>query len=94
MFGWAMSFLVVIIIVGVFGFAGVAVTAARLAKVLFVFGLSMFLLLLFAGRRSRQLGSNPPRPGMSRAPLLEPLPRQASPDVANSRQIESIKTKT
>ena len=64
----------VIIIVGVFGFAGVAVTAARLAKVLFVFGLAMFLLLLFAGRRSRQLGSNPPPPGMSRAPLLEPLP--------------------
>ncbi|WP_018079253.1 DUF1328 domain-containing protein [Thiobacillus denitrificans] len=51
MFGWAITFLIVAIIAGVFGFAGVAGTAAWIAKVLFAVGLVMFLALLAAGRR-------------------------------------------
>jgi uncharacterized membrane protein YtjA (UPF0391 family) len=51
MFGWSITFLVVTIIAGVFGFAGMAGTAAWIAKGLFVIGLVMFLILLFAPRR-------------------------------------------
>jgi uncharacterized membrane protein YtjA (UPF0391 family) len=51
MFGWAVTFLVIAIITGVFGFAGIASTATWIAKVLFVVGLVLFLGLLLAGRR-------------------------------------------
>lgn len=50
MFGWAIAFLVVAIIAGIFGFAGLDGTVAGFAKVLFVVGLVAFLLLLFTGR--------------------------------------------
>lgn len=51
MFGWAITFLIVAIIAGVFGFAGIAGTAAWIAKLLFVVGLVVFLALLVMGRR-------------------------------------------
>lgn len=51
MFGWAITFLVVAIIAGIFGFAGVDGTTAWIAKVLFGVGLVVFLLLLVSGRR-------------------------------------------
>lgn len=62
MFGWAITFLIIAIIAGVFGFAGIASTATAIAKVLFVIGLVLFLGLLAMGRRpSSHL--NPPQPG-------------------------------
>ena len=51
MFGWAVTFLIVAISAGIFGFAGLAGTAAWIAKVLFVVGLVVFLALLVSGRR-------------------------------------------
>lgn len=51
MFGWAISFLIVAIVAGIFGFAGLAGTATWIAKVLFVVGLVVFLALLILGRR-------------------------------------------
>ena len=51
MFGWTITFLVIAIIAGVFGFAGIAGTATWIAKVLFVVGVSAFLALLVMGRR-------------------------------------------
>ena len=50
MFGWAVTFLIVAIIAGIFGFAGLAGTTAWIAKVLFIVGLGVFLALLVAGR--------------------------------------------
>jgi uncharacterized membrane protein YtjA (UPF0391 family) len=51
MFGWAITFLIVAIVAGIFGFAGIAGTATWIAKVLFVVGLVVFLVLLVTGRR-------------------------------------------
>lgn len=50
MFGWAVTFLIVAIVAGIFGFAGIAGTATLIAKVLFVVGLVVFLALLVTGR--------------------------------------------
>lgn len=55
MFGWAISFLIVAIIAGIFGFSGIVGTAAGIAKILFVVGLIMFLALLVSGRRTPPL---------------------------------------
>jgi uncharacterized membrane protein YtjA (UPF0391 family) len=51
MFGWAVTFLVVAIVAGIFGFAGIAGPATWIAKILFVVGIAVFLLILVAGRR-------------------------------------------
>ena len=51
MFGWAVTFLIVAIVAGIFGFAGITGTATWIAKVLFVVGLVVFLVLLVTGRR-------------------------------------------
>ncbi len=51
MFGWAITFLIVAIVAGIFGFAGIAGTATWIVKVLFVVSLGVFLLLLVTGRR-------------------------------------------
>ena len=50
MFGWAITFLIVAIIAGIFGFAGVAGTATWIAKILFVVGLVVCLVVLATGR--------------------------------------------
>lgn len=50
MFGWAVSFLVIAIVSGVFGFTGLAGAAVSFAKLLFVVGLVMFFVMLFMGR--------------------------------------------
>jgi len=55
MFGWAISFLTIAIIAGIFGFSGIAGTAAGVAKILFVVGLLMFLFLLVTARRTPPL---------------------------------------
>jgi uncharacterized membrane protein YtjA (UPF0391 family) len=51
MFGWAITFLLVAIIAGVFGFAGVAGAAAWIAKILFGVSLVAFLVMLATGRQ-------------------------------------------
>lgn len=90
MFGWAITFLIVAIVAGIFGFAGAAGTAAWIAKALFAIGLVVFLALLAAGRR---------RPETCRIayrgawlPFLGFLPA-LFPDVAESIQKKQIKTK-
>lgn len=49
MLRWALVFLVVAIIAAVFGFGGLAGTAAAIAQVLFYVFLGVFLLMLIAG---------------------------------------------
>jgi uncharacterized membrane protein YtjA (UPF0391 family) len=57
MLRWALLFLIVAIIAAVFGFTGIALEAAWIAKVLFVVFLILFLIsLVFGGWR----GSVPP----------------------------------
>lgn len=49
MLGWALTFLIVALIAGVFGFGGVAVASAEIAKILFVVFLILFAVSLIAG---------------------------------------------
>jgi uncharacterized membrane protein YtjA (UPF0391 family) len=51
MFGWAITFLVVAIVAGVFGFAGVAGPAAWIARILFGVSLVAFVVMLATGRQ-------------------------------------------
>ncbi len=51
MFGWAVTFLLVAIVAALFGFGGLAGTAAWMAKILFIVGLALFLVFLVMGRR-------------------------------------------
>jgi uncharacterized membrane protein YtjA (UPF0391 family) len=44
MFRWAIIFLIIAIVAAVFGFSGLAGTAAGFAKILFVVGLVLFLI--------------------------------------------------
>ena len=49
MLNWALTFLVIALIAAVFGFGGIAVEAAWIAKVLFVVFLVLFLVSLLTG---------------------------------------------
>ena len=49
MLRWAIVFLVVAIMAGILGFAGLMVAAAGIAKLLFYLFLILFLVLLVAG---------------------------------------------
>jgi uncharacterized membrane protein YtjA (UPF0391 family) len=51
MFGWVITFLVVAIVGGTFGFAAVAGTTAWVAKALFFAGVLALLVLLAMSRR-------------------------------------------
>jgi uncharacterized membrane protein YtjA (UPF0391 family) len=51
MLAWALAFLIIGIIAGVFGFSGIAGTATWLAQVLFFIFLIAFIVSLFWGRR-------------------------------------------
>ena len=53
MLRWAFIFLVVAIIAGIFGFAGIMVAAAGIAKLLFYLFLVLFLVSLIGGMASR-----------------------------------------
>jgi uncharacterized membrane protein YtjA (UPF0391 family) len=52
MLRWAILFLIVAIIAGVFGFGGIAAAATDIARLLFVVFLVLFVIALFLGRRS------------------------------------------
>jgi uncharacterized membrane protein YtjA (UPF0391 family) len=56
MLGWALGFLIIALIAALFGFGGIAVAAAGIAKFLFFVFLVLFvaslILHLFSGRRS------------------------------------------
>ncbi len=49
MLNWALMFLVVALIAAVFGFGGIAVEAAGIAKILFVVFLVLFLVSALTG---------------------------------------------
>jgi uncharacterized membrane protein YtjA (UPF0391 family) len=49
MLNWALTFLVVALLAAVFGFTGIAATAAGVAKILFYLFLVLFLVSLIAG---------------------------------------------
>jgi len=55
MLGWALTFLIVAIIAAIFGFGGIATTAAGIAQILFVVFIVLFLASLLyhliSGRR-------------------------------------------
>ena len=53
MIGWALTFLVVAIIAGVFGFTGIAGAAVNIAWILFVVGLILAIVFAVMGRRPR-----------------------------------------
>jgi uncharacterized membrane protein YtjA (UPF0391 family) len=53
MFGWAIAFLIIALIAGLFGFTGIAGTAANIAWTLFVIGLILAVVFFFIGRRPR-----------------------------------------
>jgi uncharacterized membrane protein YtjA (UPF0391 family) len=46
---WALMFLVVALLAGIFGFGGIASTAAGMAQILFVIALVLFVASLLAG---------------------------------------------
>ena len=50
MMKWAIIFLVVAAVAGLFGFSGIAGAAAGIAKILFFVGLAIFVILLIAGK--------------------------------------------
>lgn len=49
MFKWALIFAVIAIVAAIFGFGGIAGTAAGIAKVLFFIGLALVVLFLILG---------------------------------------------
>jgi uncharacterized membrane protein YtjA (UPF0391 family) len=53
MLSWALTFLIVAIIAGLFGFSGIAGTATQIAWILFVVGLVLALVFYITGRRPR-----------------------------------------
>ena len=53
MLRWAVIFLIIAIVAGVFGFAGLMLAAAGIAKLLFYLFLILFLITLIAGLMTR-----------------------------------------
>jgi len=49
MLGWALTFLVIAIIAAIFGFGGIAGTAAGIAQILFYIFLAIFIVSLLFG---------------------------------------------
>lgn len=49
MLRWAFIFLIVAIVAAIFGFGGIAATAAGFAKVLFFIAIAIFLVMLLLG---------------------------------------------
>lgn len=51
MIGWAVTFLIIAIVAGIFGFSGIAGTAVNIAWILFVVGLILAVVFAVMGRR-------------------------------------------
>ena len=51
---WALMFLVIALVAALFGFGGIASTAAGMAQILFVVALVLFLVSLVAGMARRR----------------------------------------
>lgn len=55
MLGWAFTFLIIALIAAALGFGGIAAVSVEIAKIIFVVGLILFVVLLLAhivtGRR-------------------------------------------
>jgi uncharacterized membrane protein YtjA (UPF0391 family) len=51
MLSWALTFLIIAIIAGLFGFSGIAGTATQIAWILFVVGLILAVIFFITGRR-------------------------------------------
>jgi uncharacterized membrane protein YtjA (UPF0391 family) len=49
MFGWALIFLIVAIVAGLFGFGGVAAISIDFAQILFVIAIVLFIVTAVAG---------------------------------------------
>lgn len=52
---WALMFLVIALLAGIFGFGGIASTATGIAQILFVIAIVLFVVSLFAGFVRRNL---------------------------------------
>ncbi len=55
MFSWAIAFFMIALIAAVFGFTGLAVSAAGIAKIVLVVALILAVVSLLAGRRAPAL---------------------------------------
>jgi len=51
MLSWAVTFLIIAIVAGIFGFTGIAGTATNIAWILFVVGLVLALVFMVTGRK-------------------------------------------
>jgi len=51
MFSWAITFFIIALIAGVFGFFGIAASAVGIAKIIFVVALAMAIISFAMGRR-------------------------------------------
>lgn len=52
---WALMFLVIALVAGIFGFGGIVSTATGMAQILFVIAMILFVISLFAGFSRRNL---------------------------------------
>lgn len=51
MLSWSLTFFVLALIAGIFGFGGIAAGLVDIAQILFIVFLIMFVISLFVGRR-------------------------------------------
>jgi uncharacterized membrane protein YtjA (UPF0391 family) len=51
MFSWAIAFFVIALVAAIFGFGGLAASAAGIAQIIFIVALIMAIVSLIAGRR-------------------------------------------
>jgi len=51
MFSWAIAFFIIALLAAVFGFVGIAASAAGIAKIIFVVALVLAIVSFVAGRR-------------------------------------------
>lgn len=51
MFSWAIAFFIIALIAAIFGFTGLAVSAAGIAKIIFVVALILAIVSFAVGRR-------------------------------------------
>ena len=58
MFRWGIIFLVIALIAAALGFGGLAGTAAGAAKIVFVFGIFLFLVSWFMGRTRPEISDH------------------------------------